>query len=322
MTQQQFKYAQVLVNIAKLGTKTFSYLIDDEMKDSIKIGQPVLVPFGNQGVINAFVVGFSNYLPEHIKAKKIYEILDETPAFDLEYLSFIDWISRYYCCDIQTVFACAVPSNFFAQSKRIVKLLKEELPQNLSAAEKKLCDELLIKREILSSTLQKKLKLPSSKFYDVIRKLKKQDIIAIESEIVSKTAKTKLEKIVCFKSNKTENARYKKILDELKSNDNKPLSLFIKNAKTTLPTIKKLEAENFLEIKEKEVYRNPLDILNINEKDDFPRLNEEQEKAFDIISTAIQNGETDPILLHGITGSEKQKFISEQLMKSSKKVRI
>ena len=84
MTQQDFKYAQVLVNISKLGTRTFSYMIPDEMKRTIKIGQPVLVPFGNQGMINAFVVGFSDYLPEHIKAKEIAEILDDTPAFSLE----------------------------------------------------------------------------------------------------------------------------------------------------------------------------------------------------------------------------------------------
>src|SRR5574344_2585485 len=56
------KYALVLVNIRGLGVKTFSYLIPDEMKEKIKIGQAVLVPFGRQGLINAFVVGFSDYL--------------------------------------------------------------------------------------------------------------------------------------------------------------------------------------------------------------------------------------------------------------------
>ena len=45
------------------------------MKDIIQIGQAVLVPFGRQGLIQAFVVGFSNYLPEEIKAKKINKII-------------------------------------------------------------------------------------------------------------------------------------------------------------------------------------------------------------------------------------------------------
>ena len=80
------KYALVLVNIKGLGVKTFSYIIPEEMKGIIQIGQAVLVPFGRQGLINAFVVGFSDYLPEDIRAKRINRILDETPLFSIKYL--------------------------------------------------------------------------------------------------------------------------------------------------------------------------------------------------------------------------------------------
>ena len=47
----------------------------DKMKEVIKIGQAVLVPFGRQGLINAFIVGFSDYVPENIRVKKINKIL-------------------------------------------------------------------------------------------------------------------------------------------------------------------------------------------------------------------------------------------------------
>ncbi len=67
------KYALVLVNIKGLGVKTFSYIVPDDMKDIAQIGQAVLVPFGHQGLINAFIVGFSDYLPEGIRAKKSTE---------------------------------------------------------------------------------------------------------------------------------------------------------------------------------------------------------------------------------------------------------
>ena len=69
------KYALVLVNIKGLGVKTFSYLIPEEIKSVIQIGQAVLVPFGRQGLINAFVVGFSDYLPGDFRVKKINKIL-------------------------------------------------------------------------------------------------------------------------------------------------------------------------------------------------------------------------------------------------------
>ena len=154
------KYAQVLVNIAKIGTKTFSYLIPDDFQAIIKIGQPVLVPFGNQGTINAFVVGFSNYLQEGIKAKNIYEILDTEPIFDIEYLHFLNWVSEYYCCDFQAVLAGAVPMHFFAQAKRVVRLLDKDFEGKSG-----IVDELRKKDEIPVSTLQKRLKMTSSKFY-------------------------------------------------------------------------------------------------------------------------------------------------------------
>lgn len=106
------KYALVLTSIKGIGVKTFSYLIPDEMKAVIKIGHPVLVPFGRMGLINAYVVGFSNYLEEGIKAKNISKILDNTPIFDINYLKFLEWVSDYYFCPIQNVLECAVPVKF------------------------------------------------------------------------------------------------------------------------------------------------------------------------------------------------------------------
>lgn len=64
-----YKYALVLTDVAKLGTKTFSYLIPDNMRSDIKIGQPASVPFGPKRKIKGYIAGFSNYLEEGIKAK-------------------------------------------------------------------------------------------------------------------------------------------------------------------------------------------------------------------------------------------------------------
>jgi len=103
------EYASVLVNIKGLGVKTFSYRIPDDMKDIIKIGQAVSVPFGRQGLIKAFVVGFSDYIQEGIKPKKIKEILEERPLFTLKYFKLLEWVANYYCTDIINVLNLAIP---------------------------------------------------------------------------------------------------------------------------------------------------------------------------------------------------------------------
>jgi primosomal protein N' len=64
-----YKYVLVLVDIGKLGTKTFSYLIPDSLKGQIQIGQALSVPFGKTRKIKAYAFGFSNYLEDGISAK-------------------------------------------------------------------------------------------------------------------------------------------------------------------------------------------------------------------------------------------------------------
>ena len=122
------KYALCLVDIKTLGTKTFSYLIPDDMKDKIHIGIPVLVPFGKSRKIKAYVVGFSDYLEQGIKAKYIDEILDSKEMFSLEYLKLLEWVSNYYFSDLPTVLKTALPSKFFEKNvKNYRKPKKEQL---------------------------------------------------------------------------------------------------------------------------------------------------------------------------------------------------
>lgn len=149
-------YASVLVNIKGLGVKTFSYKIPDEMKDIIKIGQAVIVPFGRQGLIKAFIVGFSDYIQEGIKPKKIKDILDSKPLFTLKYFKLLEWVANYYCTDIINVLNLAIPIKLIDKNskteysvefvttdgatkrqKEILELLQQEGKTSLTNFEKK-----------------------------------------------------------------------------------------------------------------------------------------------------------------------------------------
>ena len=147
------KYASVLVDINKLGTKTFSYLIPDTIKNDIKIGQSVSVPFGRRKEnLKAYVVGFSDYLEESIKPKEIAEIIESTPLFSLEYLNLLEWVANYYFCDIQTVLNTALPQKFFEKNVKnyrkpkkeniVYDIEKKETKNTLSELQKKVYDEI------------------------------------------------------------------------------------------------------------------------------------------------------------------------------------
>ena len=226
------KYAVCLVNIKVLGVKTFSYIIPPEMQDKIKIGQALLVPFGRQGLINAFCVGFSDYLPPEIKAKRVSKILDETPLFSVEYLKLLEWVANYYCTDLITVLNTAIPL------KLIEKSLKTE-----------------------------------------------QTIEFIKTDGATK--------------------RQLEILEILKEQGKMSLIDFEKLAKTTRATVKKLEALGCVILEEEQIYRNPLDILKIDKKEDLFELSETQQQVYEGISKQVKEETAPQILLHGITASGK-----------------
>lgn len=275
-TQQQ-KYASALVNIKGLGVKTFSYLIPDEMKDKIQIGQAILVPFGRQGLINAFCVGFSDYVAGDFKVKKISKILDETPLFSIDYLKLLEWVANYYCCDLVTVLNAAIPM-----------------------------------------------------------------------KLIEKASKT--ETLIEFEKYDGATKRQEEILKLLEKSGKMPLILFEKYAKTTRNTIKKLETLGCVKLYQEELYRNPLDILQITQREPLFELSGDQKKVYEGIKRCIDakmqrceveiadSGDVDTstqpetncasishpeILLHGVTASGKTEVyfkLIDDTIKSGKNV--
>ena len=176
------KYALVLVNIKGLGVKTFSYLIPQEMVEVIKIGQVVLVPFGRQGLIKAFIVGFSDYVPENIKVKKINKILDEKPLFSIKYLKLLEWVANYYCTDFVTVLNAAIPLKLIEKNSK-TELSIELIKENFEGLTKR-------QREILE-ILKKCGKINLIDFEEIakttrstIKKLEEKSFVKLKLELI------------------------------------------------------------------------------------------------------------------------------------------
>ncbi len=130
-----------------------------------------------------------------------------------------------------------------------------------------------------------------------------------------KQQKEKTEKHVIFKTKEGATARQIKILEKLEALGESPLIDFEKEVKTTRATMQKLAEANFVEIVERVIYRNPLSIFKDRVQDEFPPLSEEQQKAFDEIEKKIDNKQTNPILLNGITGSGKTEIYFRAIKK-------
>ena len=122
------KYALVIVDVNGLGTKAFSYLVPDDLKEKIKYGSPVVVPFGTQNAVNGFVVGFSDTLDGDYKVREILDVLNDDVAFTPEYMQLLLWTAKYYVCDLNSVIQTAAASNFSANIKPKLQDLSKTYP--------------------------------------------------------------------------------------------------------------------------------------------------------------------------------------------------
>jgi primosomal protein N' (replication factor Y) len=328
-TGRTARYAQVLVTMTakSLQSQVFTYAVPDAFADVIQVGQPVLVPFGAQHDLTGFITELSDTYTGRFKLKELTDILDETPLFDAAYYDFICWIAEYYATPVAQVLLCALPANLVQKTKKIVfpgphmtepmVIAKIRDPHARKALQ--LVDFLYKNAtpyEDWATTGQPKgyspkflagqLHLPQKTLNQLLSRLKTLGVVLVETELSAKT-RAKIIKMVYLNpavvETATLSARQQELLNVLKAYpEGMPLPAFMVAGKTTLPTVKKLEALSLLSIQEVVGFRDPLNIFSqLTEKSQFT-LSAYQQQAMD---TVIQGDNEHPYLLYGITGSGK-----------------
>jgi primosomal protein N' (replication factor Y) len=107
-------------------SKTFHYSIPEKMKDSLKIGMRVFVPFKGRKVIG-FTLDLLDHPPEGIeeKLREVEDILDQFPLIDPQMLRFCRWVSEYYLYPLGEVIKTGLPPGLHLKSELILSLTHE-----------------------------------------------------------------------------------------------------------------------------------------------------------------------------------------------------
>ena len=112
-------YANVIIEYGvKSLNKTFIYKVPDELKDKIKVGMKVYVPFGKSEVFG-FVIELQNNNDTGFEAKEIIRIDNEELVLNKELIDVGSYLSSITLCTLITAYQTMLPSS--------LKIKKQEL---------------------------------------------------------------------------------------------------------------------------------------------------------------------------------------------------
>lgn len=131
------KFAEVIVPLP-LGS-TFTYIIPDNLTQSVSLWGRVVVPFGARKLYTAIVVNILDKFECEYVLKEIAWVPDSSPILRRPQLALWEWIADYYMCTIGEVYKAALPSGLKLESETIVTgnsdFLDEEKRPELSHEE-------------------------------------------------------------------------------------------------------------------------------------------------------------------------------------------
>ena len=106
-------YAGIIIEFATVSEidRPFTYIVPESLKNKLKIGQRVKVPFGrgSRQQIGYVVSLMENIEPQKYRLKAIGELIDEEPLLTSEQLEIVQFIVHYYGTSYAAAFDVVLP---------------------------------------------------------------------------------------------------------------------------------------------------------------------------------------------------------------------
>lgn len=314
-------FAQIILPLNLKGT--FTYKVPEELLASIKIGMRVLVPFGGKKIYTGIVAEIHKKQPEAFLPKEIHALLDTEAIVPELQLSFWQWLSDYYLCNIGEIYRFAFPSSLKLESETYLKKNpdKEVDWAILDANETYLLQALDIKSLINVTEIE--AFIPKKEIVKTIKSLLEEQYILIDEKIHEKY---KAKEIAYLKIEDNVLAKLSEVLLKLnKSPKQRDLFLTILQAQQTEqnPVKKSACFENgvfnyshlkgLVEKKLVQEYYLQKDRVTLYDGDleENELLTNAQQEALININKGFAEGKN--VLLHGVTGSGKTHLYLEKI---------
>jgi len=301
--------------------RQFTYLIPPDLRSLVSRGKRVIVPFGGKHLTGIIV-----HFPESTTVKglkPVRDVLDSQPTFSEELLNLTKWISDYYLVPWGEVLRAATPQGFTHESKNLVRptvaLTEAVLAETKRSAKQQ--------HRILSflhdgprtiSFLQKHTK--ASALRAILREMQQKEWIVIEEQIHEPRARPKTETVVRLVPEygsilggltRRLTAKQASIVAVLENSGPAGSIELLRKTSAGSSILKALESKGLIELFHREVFRK-----ETAEEPEAPKsmtLNAAQTNALTAVTVALDSGQYQSFLLHGITGSGKTEVYIEAI---------
>lgn len=175
-------YANILVEYgAKALDQTFTYIIPDALKDNLKVGMKVKVPFRNT-LINGFVLEITNNCNNN-NLKEIASITDEYFCLNKELLELGKTLKELTLCSLIQAYQAMLPSSMkiktikssYQKYDEYLELINKDTAINYIENNKRSIKQI----ELLNRLLNNEKILKKEYSLDIIKKLVNENIIKI-----------------------------------------------------------------------------------------------------------------------------------------------
>ncbi len=289
--------------------KTFHYSIPPDLRDEVRLGQLVVVPFGSRR-LQGVIFGFDEESPVQ-ETKDLYEVADATPVLSHAQIELASWISSYYLAPLIDVVLLMLPPGMARKTRVILRLSTERpLPAGLDAEHRAIIRMLQREGEVELHTLGRRLKLKNHR--SLVDGLARRGVIVKRSELAEAKVKPKTERVACLDGDVSpavwERLRrapvQSAVVQYLADHGSTPVSEIYSELGVSSSTLRALAAKGHIEFTEQEVWRDPLQARTFVPTTP-PKLTPAQDAAWWQIEASLHTAGSEVFLLHGVTGSGK-----------------